>query len=519
MIEFIFSAAFGAFIVLGFYHLMGFCKRRQEKAFVFFGMMMILLSLYSFVNNPFIVNLSRQASGIVILNPANRFRLSVLLADILAPLCLSYLGSLFPEDFSFRIIKLALVSVFISVLVAVFLPYRLGISWEDNINEFLVNIIIAYILLGCTRAITRKREDARLFIIALMPGIATGVAINLMKNSPDEVEFVKPVILVTGTLTSVILQSIILADRNARTCIKIEESSRNLLETNQAFSRFVPHGLLSLMNKQDITSVCLGDHSQHEMTVMFVDIRGFTSFSENMTPEENFVFLNNLMKGIGPVIRNNHGLVDKYIGDGIMALFPGKPCDSLRAAVGIRSVLAEYNRVRTKKSLPDVTIGIGIHSGELMIGTIGESERMDCTVISDAVNTAARLERATKFYGCTIIVSESVVKSLENSEEYHFRMLGRMRPKGKKSPVGIMEVFTGDTSEMILSKLKTMPDFLAGIECYQKGSFKEANAKFAEVISSNDDDIVSINYYSRSLYYLVNGIPIDWDGIEEIDVK
>ena len=124
----------------------------------------------------------------------------------------------------------------------------------------------------------------------------------------------------------------------------------------------------------------MGDQTKTEMSVMFCDIRSFTELSESMTPEEIFKFLNAYLKRVGPIIRNNNGFIDKFMGDGIMALFPLNPEDAVLAAVQMQSAVMEYNVLRTKSNYKPIQIGIGIHVGNLMLGTIGEANRMDATV-------------------------------------------------------------------------------------------------------------------------------------------
>ncbi len=136
----------------------------------------------------------------------------------------------------------------------------------------------------------------------------------------------------------------------------------------------------------------MGDHVQREMTVFFSDIRDFTTLSETMTPQENFDFLNSYLRRATPIIRTNHGFIDKYIGDAIMALFPREPADALQSAVELQRDLVDYNQGRKKAGYKPVRVGIGLHCGELILGTIGEEERMQTTVIADAVNVASRIE-------------------------------------------------------------------------------------------------------------------------------
>jgi class 3 adenylate cyclase len=133
------------------------------------------------------------------------------------------------------------------------------------------------------------------------------------------------------------------------------------------------------------------------MSILFSDIRSFTTLSESMMPDENFAFINAYLERMGPVIRDHNGFIDKYIGDAIMALFKNAD-DALRAGLAMLDTLDQFNAGRRAAGQQPIAIGIGINTGSLMLGTIGERHRMDGTVISDAVNLAARVESLTKDY-------------------------------------------------------------------------------------------------------------------------
>ena len=175
----------------------------------------------------------------------------------------------------------------------------------------------------------------------------------------------------------------------------IDNHRRELQRIIAASFRFVPREFLSVLHKESIVDVSLGDQTQRQMTIMFSDIRSFSSLSEDMSPSENFQFINTLLSQMCPTIREHMGFVDKYLGDGIMALFPRGADDAVQAAIAMRTQLARFNEARSRTGKRPIRIGTGLHSGLLMLGTIGETERMEVTVISDAVNLASRVEQLT----------------------------------------------------------------------------------------------------------------------------
>jgi len=220
-----------------------------------------------------------------------------------------------------------------------------------------------------------------------------------------------------------------------------EAQEDKLFQLNQAYERFVPREFLSLLGKQSIIDINLGDQIETEMTVLFADIRGFTSISEQMTPPDNFDFINNYFGQMVPIILQYQGVIDKYIGDAIMALFPSAE-DAINAALTMLKTLVRYNQILQTTDLPTVQIGIGIHTGRLMLGIIGGQTRMDGTVISDAVNIASRLEGLTKTYHTPLLISETTYLKLSDTSKYHIRELDCIKVKGKSQYIKIFEVFS-----------------------------------------------------------------------------
>jgi len=297
---------------------------------------------------------------------------------------------------------------------------------------------------------------------------------------------------------------------------KLAEYIHNISGMTEAYSRFVPRQFLDFLGKESFVDIKLGDQVEKEMTVLFSDIRAFTELSEQMTPKENFDFLNYYLGYMEPVIRNNNGFIDKYIGDSIMALFGENPEDAINAAIEMRIKLSQFNQVMDQFGKPSINSGIGIHSGQLMLGVVGGEGRMDGTVISDAVNLAARLEGLTKLYGNSIIISQDTLINLNNPSYYHYRFLDIVKVKGKKEAVYIFEIIDGDPEDLKQLKLKTKEQFAAGINAYKLQNFKEAYDLFKGVSEINKDDKTAELYIKRCDKFLKNGVPKNWDGIETI---
>ncbi|MGO8693913.1 MAG: adenylate/guanylate cyclase domain-containing protein [Rectinemataceae bacterium] len=207
-----------------------------------------------------------------------------------------------------------------------------------------------------------------------------------------------------------------------------------------SFARFVPREFLEYLGKRSIVQIELGDQTIQDMTILFADIRSFTTLSESMSPQENFRFLNSYRSHIGPIVRQAGGFIDKYVGDAIMALFPDPPERALEASIAMQRALAVYNGYRANSGYQPVRIGIGLHRGTMTLGTIGEKGRMDTSVIPDAVNIASRLESMTKRYGAHILVSGALIDTLSNHEAFDARAIDSTRVKGKRKKIAIFEI-------------------------------------------------------------------------------
>ncbi|MBD2039720.1 ATP-binding protein [Microcoleus sp. FACHB-672] len=293
----------------------------------------------------------------------------------------------------------------------------------------------------------------------------------------------------------------------------------NLAKLTLAYGRFVPHNFLNFLSRESILEVQLGDQVLKKMTVMFADIRDFTTLSEAMTPKENFNFLNSYLSQVGPIIRQHQGFIDKYIGDAIMALFPESAKDALQAALAMQKEVALYNQHRQQQGEVPISIGIGLHTGNLMLGTIGESQRMETTAISDAVNLASRLEGLTKLYGAGILISLHTLIRVEDIETYSFRFLDRVRVKGKSKPVAVYEVYDENFGLINQLKTQTKPMFEPAVMAYNRQDFAGGQPMFEKILAINPEDRAALLYMKRCQHYQQYGVPAGWEGVTDLDIK
>ena len=290
----------------------------------------------------------------------------------------------------------------------------------------------------------------------------------------------------------------------------------HLHKINQATGKFVPFEFLHFIGRESIVDVHLGDQSQQEVTVMFCDIRDYTTLAEDMSPEDNFKLINSFVGKMGPIIRQHQGFVNQFIGDAIMAIFPKDSTNALEASIQMQMKLEEYNNERILKGRTPIHIGIGLHTGPLIMGIIGDRDRTDTTTIADTVNIASRMEGLTKYYGVQILLSQHSYRKLKKHDNFHFRYLGEVLVKGKHRPVKIYECYDGDNTEIFNRKLESLNYFNEGLDHYYKKDFPEASVSFNNIVKLNPRDATAEYYYKLAIKYAMDGVPENWSGIEQL---
>ena len=222
----------------------------------------------------------------------------------------------------------------------------------------------------------------------------------------------------------------------------LDKSFKRLRGTLASFERFVPRKFLLVVAPEGIENIQIGSRAERTITILFSDIRGYTSISESSTPEEMFNLLNEYLPEMGEAIDSNGGFVDKYIGDAIMALFDEAHTDgALSAAREMRERLASLNMRREVQGKQRFDIGIGLHRGTVIMGTVGFKSKIESTVIGDAVNAASRVEGLTKQYQVHVLVTEAVVDALQHPDRFALRVVdAAAKIRGKDEPIKLYTI-------------------------------------------------------------------------------
>ncbi|MDX2097591.1 MAG: GAF domain-containing protein [Leptolyngbyaceae cyanobacterium bins.59] len=253
-----------------------------------------------------------------------------------------------------------------------------------------------------------------------------------------------------------------------------------------------------------------------EVSVLFSDIRSYTSITESLTAEEVVEMLNEYFEQMVDAVFTHKGTLDKYIGDAIMAVFGSPlPLDdhewmAVQTALEMRYRLTEFNAKRSYNNQQIIRIGIGVNSDSVISGNIGSSKRMEFTAIGDGVNLGSRLEGASKLYGTDIVISETTYKPC--ADRIWARELDYIRVKGKSKPVAIYEVVGFRTDEIAPEKIQVIDHYQKGRDFYLHRNFPLAMAEFGQVLLVDKDEKAAKLHLERCQYWLQNPPAEDWDG-------
>ena len=313
---------------------------------------------------------------------------------------------------------------------------------------------------------------------------------------------------------------------------ELKTTKLKLAETEAAnrltrlFEKFVPKGFLERIAPEGLESLRFGTAESDEATILFSDIRSFTDLSEPLSPQELMDFLNDYLKMMNMSIMVNHGFVDKFIGDAVMAIFDRTEQSSndarnaLNAGMGMLQVLGTMNQKRKRQGQIPISIGIGIHTGPVVFGTLGFEERMDSTVLGDAVNLASRLESLTKYYGASLLFSDQTFEALgDEKENLLIRKIDTVMVKGRKQPVTIYELFNSDSPDVQSAKKMVMQSLEEPLSLYRQKKWMEAEQLFTDLARNQPLDSLPTIYVERCQNLLGNSPSDDWAGVHVFNQK
>ncbi len=475
---------FGAILIIGLYNIALYLFRTKDRAPLWFGLFCLTVCARI---------LATGSTTIANMFPGFPWELQIKME-----LGVFYLGGLFFGLFFHEVYPLEIKMKHLRFFNAVFIVLTLlaivtPVSFFNRLVPLMQVAVLSgltYVLVCLIVAAKRKRLHINYFLAGFVLFMLAAINDILYARNIIPTMYVLPI----GLFIFIFTQAIAIARIFSFSFLQVEHLSAHLSNLNQSLERFVPNEFLAFLQKQSILDVQLGDQTLKDITILFADIRSFTTLSEKMTPEETFKFLNSYLNRIGPIIRSYNGFIDKYIGDGIMALFPQSPKDALDAAIAMVWRIKEYNQERILWGLEPISIGIGIHTGSAILGIIGETMRIESTVISDTVNLSSRIENLTKHFNTTILVSGDVYEHIKDMPGYHFRYISKVIVKGKSQPTTIYEVLSIYPEESLPLFASTNKQFKAALSLYNKKRYDEATALFKEILTINPYDMIAKNF-------------------------
>lgn len=497
---------FGAMLTMALYQLTVFFFRREEKSSLFFALFCLFTGLRLVVlDNYYIVYAIPDFSWhwMQVLDYTS--------APLLVCFFLGYLKSLFPGRS--EVPKWMLYSCWsiTACYVSFVLLTDVKLFTKTNIFSQVVILFFSicsfYVILKIYKQ--KKRDSSLVFYGSLL--LMIGSTHDLMAGN---YWFQSQPLMPFSLFVFFLFQSILLARRNARFYTSMDTLTTELIEvnnrleaSNQVYAKFVPLRLIQLFSKVTKARVKRGDFIVKQMSVLSSDIRDFTAISETLSPEETFLFLNDYLRQVGPTIRSHNGFIEKYVGDAVFALFERSPEDALSAAIEMHKTIAKWNRESRPHRVGDIHIGVGIHYGELMLGIIGEEQRIESAVLSDSMGVANSLESMTKKYGAKIILSLDALLEMERPDSYPHRLLDFIKIPAKQKLIGIAQVLVEGVEDSFDLKLKTKEQFEESVNLFWDGEFAKAGDGFREVLAIDPSDKASQLYLDRTELYAQNGPP------------
>ncbi|MDR1904739.1 MAG: adenylate/guanylate cyclase domain-containing protein [Treponema sp.] len=289
---------------------------------------------------------------------------------------------------------------------------------------------------------------------------------------------------------------------------ELQQQFEYINRLNESSIRFVPIQFMEHLGVTDITKLKLGDYVQRDLTVLFFDIRAFSINSEMMSAQENFLFINEVLGVTGPVFRKHNGFVDKYLGDAAMVLF-AEARDAVRAGIEIYRKLILDKAARIKIGVDGINIGVGLHTGSVMMGIVGENERLSSTVISKNVNLASRMESLTKQTKSGMLITRDTLNQLSGGEEeFKYRFIGMIQVAGVNEVIGVFDMLDALPAQIKKRRLATKKVFESGIRKYHMKEYQNALKRFERVLAADPGDICAANCLAETKKRLADpGLP------------
>ncbi|PKA17657.1 adenylate/guanylate cyclase domain-containing protein [Leptospira haakeii] len=513
---------FGIYFIFGFYHVLFFVTRKQDIYYLYFGLFSLFSSVYFYFTTFHIYNKFINFPG----GPDTEFFFR---GEISALIPMVPVFMLFAKDFfyqkegKFWIIRTFCVLSGILFLANWVLPYKYVLP-NLTVFQILLFLMLLYVIFFSANAIRLKKPDS----IKLAVGIGVCGLFGLWDTIDAMTKiagFHYPFFKISFSVFILVIISL-LVSRYVSLYKQSQALNLEIAKQRDAFYRFVPSEFISILDRESPVEIKIGDSKEKTMSVFFADLRGYTTVSEKLSPDENIKYLNKYFSAFEDIIFKNAGFVDKYIGDAIMALFSDHSDraekDNFNSADN--ALQSAIDMVRYVESLNDgigigADLGIGVNTGPLILGTVGSERRIDTTVVGDTVNLSSRVQSLSGFYKSKILVTHHTFLRLNLLSDVMAREIDTVIVKGKTQPVILYEVFQADEPESVDWKEGSKMKLNEGIALYKAGQFKNAFSIFKELYKEKPTDNIVKLYAKRTKMILGQDPPGDWDGIFRLHRK
>jgi predicted ATPase/class 3 adenylate cyclase len=312
-------------------------------------------------------------------------------------------------------------------------------------------------------------------------------------------------------ITSALGAQAAIALENARLYGSVQAALHAQTVLTEANRRFVPGGFLTGLDRTSIVDVNLNEAIEREMNVLFVDLRRFSALSAQLGPRGTIGMINRYLSHVQPGITAYGGFVGQYYGDGILALFPKEPDDALRGATAMCRGLEAYNR-ECGPDFPELRFGMGLHSGPVILGTIGDPDHFQCAVVGDSVNLASRMENLTKHFGAMLVLSAATRERIVAPDQFALRSLGSVAVDGCAEGMEVFECMAC-YPEALQDRIMANHDlYCDGLATYRAGQWAQAQKRFELCVDACERDMVARSFAQRCRDRSLRGEA--WDGIE-----
>lgn len=296
----------------------------------------------------------------------------------------------------------------------------------------------------------------------------------------------------------------------------IRQYIQEVTKLSNSYFRFVPQPFLKVLGKKTVTQISLGEQTNRRMTMLVCNMREFSEFSKRLSTDENFRFINSFLKEFGPAIREYGGFTSRYLGPGLLSMFPDEPGEALKAAMKLRETLETYNRRRTNTGYEPIEIGISVHTADVMLGIIGEEQRLEGSVVSTAVELTLDLEKLSAKLGVNVLLTEDSLRAMPKLSQGAYRKLGAFQLGESMRTIELFDVFEGDPAHIRKLKQETQESFERAVTLFRAGKFYDAREAFVDVVKKNRYDLAAKLYFFECDRYFQEGVNEQWNNALKI---